>query len=106
MCSGQSPWGIEGTIKIGPTRPGPIKADTPASMPLPNTAFVARRDDGGVTAFQTDGEGKFRIVLPPGHYTISVKGQRPAIGHFGPFTVEVTDGKMTKVDLECDSGIR
>ena len=108
VCAGQTPSesGVEGVIKIGPTQPGPIKADSPAFMPLANTAFVAKGDDGGVTEFETDSEGRFRVVLKPGHYTISVKGQRPAIGHFGPFSADVIAGKMTTVDLQCDSGIR
>lgn len=102
----QSESGIEGTISISPTRAGPIKPDTPPSMPLANTSFVAQADDGAQTSFETDRDGRFRVVLPPGHYTISRKGPRPAIGNFGPFSVEVVTGKMTKVEWECDSGVR
>lgn len=102
----QSESGIQGVIKIGPTRAGPIKADTPASMPLANTWFVAHGKDGAGAPFETDGEGRFRVVLPAGHYTISLKGPRPAIGHFGPFSVEVAAGKITAVEWECDSGVR
>lgn len=98
--------GVQGTITIGPTRAGPIKPDTPASMPLPQTAFVAKADDGAEISFVTDAEGRFRVTLPPGHYTVSRKGPKPAIGYFGPFTVEVMAGKMTKVEWQCDSGVR
>ncbi|HEY4285279.1 MAG TPA: carboxypeptidase-like regulatory domain-containing protein [Chthoniobacterales bacterium] len=108
ICAGEasSESGIEGVIKIGPTQPGPIKADTPPFMPLPATAFVAQSEDGVITSFQTDSEGRFRVALAPGHYKISIKGPRPAIGHFGPFSVDVTAGKLTHVEWECDSGIR
>jgi hypothetical protein len=98
--------GIEGVIRIGPTRAGPIKPDTPALMPLGDTEFVAENDAGVITSFQTDSDGRFQIALAAGHYKISRKGPRPAIGHFGPFSVDVVSGKMTHVEFECDSGIR
>lgn len=107
FCSAQSSsqTGLEGVIRIGPTQAGPIKADTPASQPFPNASFVVQNDKGAVTSFTTDDQGAFRVSLEPGHYTV-VKANKPAIGHFGPFPVEVVAGKMTKVEWECDSGIR
>src|SRR5207245_1575807 len=50
--------------------------------------------------------GHFRTPLPPGHYKVSMKGRKSSIGHYGPFEVDVVPGKMTKVQWECDSGIR
>ena len=61
---------------------------------------------GEVTSFTTDDQGQFRIPLSAGHYSISLKGRRSSIGHFGPFEVDVVSGKMTKVQWKCDSGIR
>jgi hypothetical protein len=98
--------GIEGVIMISPTQPGPIRADSPGSKPLANTAFVVENQKGEVASFTTDDQGRFRISLAPGHYKVSMKGKRPAIGHFGPFEVDVVAGKVTKVQWECDSGIR
>src|SRR6266540_5061722 len=98
--------GIEGVITIGPANPGPIRADAPASMPLANATFAVEKNNGEVTSFTTDDQGHFRIQLSPGHYTVSIKGRKTTIGHFGPFEVDVVSGKMTKVQWECDSGIR
>jgi len=98
--------GFEGVITISPAQPGPIRADTPGSQPLANTAFVVENEKGEVASFTTDDQGRFRTSLPPGHYKVSMKGKRPAIGRFGPFEVDVVTGKMTKVQWECDSGIR
>jgi hypothetical protein len=98
--------GIEGVITISPTQPGPIRADTPGSQPLANTAFVVENQKSEVTSFTTDDQGHFRIPLAPGHYKVSLKGTKHSIGHFGPFEVDVVPGKMANVHWECDSGIR
>src|SRR5260370_31757129 len=98
--------GIEGVITISPTQPGPIRADTPGSQPLANTAFVVENQNGEVASFTTDDQGRFRTSLAPGHYKVSIKGRKGGIGHFGPFEVDVVSGKMTKVQWEGDSGIR
>ena len=102
----KSETGLEGVIKISPTQPGPIRADAPDSQPIANTTFVAQNEKGAETTFTTDDSGRFRVSLEPGHYTVSRKGQKPAIGHFGPFNADVVAGKMTKVEWECDSGLR
>jgi hypothetical protein len=114
MCAGFLPGqtragsetGIEGVITISPTRPGPVPADAPSSQPLANTAFVVENQKGEVTSFTTDDQGRFRMPLTPGHYKVSLKGKRGGIGHYGPFQVDVVAGQITKVQWECDSGIR
>ncbi len=110
VCVGQTPsgveTGIEGSIAISPIQPGPVRADSPGSNPLANTAFVVESQKGQVASFTTDDQGHFRIPLAPGHYTVAIKGRKLSIGHFGPFEVDVVSGKMTKVEWQCDSGIR
>ena len=98
--------GIEGVITISPANPGPIRADAPGSVPLANATFVAEKNNGEVTSFITDDQGRFRVSLSPGHYKISLKGRKTTIGRFGPFEADVAPGKMTNVQWECDSGIR
>ena len=108
--TGQSPSagesGIEGVITISPANPGPIRADGAGSIPLANATFVVENKNGGATSFTTDGQGRFRVSLPPGHYNVSLQGRKTTIGRFGPFEADVAAGKMTKVQWECDSGIR
>ena len=108
--AGQTPFagesGIEGVIRISPANPGPIRADSPGSIPLANAAFVVENEKSEVASFTTDDQGRFRISVPPGHYKVSIKGKTRGIGRFGPFEVDVAPGKMTKVQWECDSGIR
>jgi hypothetical protein len=98
--------GIEGVITISPANPGPIRADAAGSVPLGNAPFVVEKNNGEVTSFITDDQGRFRVSLPPGHYKISLKARKTTIGRFGPFEADVAPGKMTNVQWECDSGIR
>lgn len=91
---------------ISPTRAGPVRADAPSSGPLGNTAFVVQNQKGNVASFTTDEKGHFRVPLAPGHYQVSLKERKSSIGHYGPFDVEVVAGQMTKVQWQCDSGIR
>ena len=99
--------GIEGVITFGPTQGGPIRADTPSSKPLANVTFVVENEKGAeVASFTTDDQGRFRVSLTPGHYTVSREGKKHGIGHYGPFDVVVLAGRMTKVEWECDTGIR
>ena len=98
--------GIEGVITISPAQPGPIRADAPSSKPLVNAAFAVENEKGEVASFTTDDQGRFRTPLKPGHYKVSLKGRKTSIGRFGPFEADVAPGKMTKVQWECDSGIR
>ena len=75
-------------------------------MPLANATFAVEKNSGEATSFVTDDQGLFRVSLPPGHYKISLKGRKSSIGRFGPFEADVSPGKMTSVQWECDSGIR
>jgi len=114
MCAGflvgQTPagsaTGIEGVITINPARPGPARIGAPNSQPLANTAFTVESQKGEVTSFTTDDQGRFRVSLAPGHYKVSLKGKRGGVGRFGPFEAGVVAGQMTKVQWECDSGMR
>jgi hypothetical protein len=115
MCAGflqgetqsGSETGIEGVITISPIQAGPVRAGVPSSRPLASTAFVvAENQKGEVASFTTDGEGRFRTPLAPGHYKVSLKQRPSKIGRYGPFEVDVVPGRMTKVQWECDSGMR
>jgi hypothetical protein len=98
--------GIEGVITISPIKPGPVRADAPSSQPLANMAFVVENQKGEVTSFTTDEQGRFRTLLAPGHYNVSLKEKARHIGRYGPFEVDVVPGQMTKIQWQCDSGMR
>lgn len=103
----QSATGIEGVITIAPIHPGPLKKDMPTSGPFANGTFVVQSQAGiPIASFTTDAEGRFRVFVPSGHYTVSRKDGRSGPGYFGPFDVDVAAGKMTTVEWRCDSGMR
>jgi len=114
MCAGFLPGqtqsgsatGIEGVITISPIQAGPVRADAPSSRPLANATFVVENQKGEATSFTTDDQGRFRTPLAPGHYKVSLKGKTSSIGRYGPFEVDVVAGQTTKVQWECDSGMR
>ena len=101
----ESATGIEGIITISPIHPGPVREGMASSAPLANCDFAVANEKGPVSSFTTDAQGHFRIALAPGHYTISA-GRRIGIRGCGPFDVDVTSGKMTAVQWECDTGMR
>ena len=98
--------GIEGTIVVSPTRPGPIRKDEePSVAPVRNAQFAIKAGDAPVKTFTTDAEGRFRVALPPGHYVIVREGAPPRIGRWR-FEADVVAGQMTKVNWTADSGMR
>jgi len=98
--------GIEGTIVVSPTRPGPIrKEEGPSVAPVRNAQFAIKAGDATVKTFTTDGEGRFQVALPPGHYVIVREGAPPRIGRWR-FEADVVAGQVTKVNWTADSGMR
>jgi hypothetical protein len=99
--------GVEGVVTVSPTRPGPIRkgSEIPNAVPLPNAVFTVRNENGTVTSFTTDSDGRFRISLKPGHYVILLAEHR--FPHpCGPFDIDVVSDKMAKVEWRCDTGMR
>jgi hypothetical protein len=98
--------GIEGVIIVSPAHGGAIRVGEQSSKPLAKVPFVVANDNGTIAEFTTDEQGRFKVTLPPGHYTVARKGAQKGIGRFGPFIVDVGAGQMTKVEWRCDSGMR
>src|SRR5688572_24424966 len=97
--------GIEGTIFVSPSRPGPITKDEPSVAPAANVKFLVQAREATVKAFTTDSEGRFQVALPPGHYVIVREGPQVRIGRWR-FEADVIAGQMTKVNWTADSGMR
>ncbi|SRR6266446_5363783 len=104
--AGESGTGIEGVITVGPVHGGPTRIGVPDSRPLANATFLAQNQNGTVTSFTTDDQGRFRLSLDPGHYTVSLKEKKARIGRYGPFAADVIADQMIKVEWRCDTGMR
>jgi prealbumin domain-containing protein len=98
--------GLEGVILAGPVFGGPSKQGAPDSKPLADIEFLVKKENSTVASFKTDEQGRFRISLPSGHYTISRKDWNATIGRYGPFEVDVAAGQIKRVRWDCDTGIR
>ena len=99
------PSGIEGVIMVSPSRPGPIHKDRPSAAPAGNVEFAVKKGDVQVASFTTDAEGRFRVSLPPGVYTVLREDPGARIGHWR-WEVEVVSGSIAKVQWVADSGMR
>jgi hypothetical protein len=99
-----APSGIEGVISVSPSRPGPIRKDSPSVAPVPNIEFVVKKGGARVASFTTNAEGRFQISLPPGHYIVMREDAGARVGHWR-FEVDVLAGEVAKVNWTGDSGI-
>jgi hypothetical protein len=97
---------LEGVISAGPIQGGPSRQGVPDSRPPANIEFIVEKENSTVASFKTDDQGRFRISLPSGHYTISRKDWKASIGSYGPFEVDVAAGQIKKVQWNCDTGMR
>jgi hypothetical protein len=98
--------GLEGEIRISPAQGGPARIGVSDSRPLPNTTFMVTKDEKIIASFTTDDQGRFRVSLPPGKYTVSKEDGKVKVGSYGPFEVEIVAGQVKKVQWKCDSGMQ
>ncbi|HWN98085.1 MAG TPA: hypothetical protein VNS63_02340 [Blastocatellia bacterium] len=101
--------GIEGQAVISPAHPGPIRQGETGTTPYKTTLAVSRLSDGHeVARVETGSDGRFRVSLPPGEYTIGPppEEQRRRFPRGEEQTVKVLPGQFTKVTVGFDSGIR
>ncbi|HKP18485.1 MAG TPA: carboxypeptidase-like regulatory domain-containing protein [Gaiellaceae bacterium] len=95
--------GLQGTVLKGPTTPV-CRVGMPCSAPVQVT-LVFRRP-GHVYRTRSAPDGRYRIRIPAGYYTVSTVeriGIRPNIS---PHAVHVRRGHLDKLDFEIDTGIR
>jgi hypothetical protein len=76
------PSGIEGVILVSPSHPGPTRKDQPDAGPAANVTFTVMKSEAKVGSLTTDADGRFRIALPPGLYTVLRDDPGSRIGHW------------------------
>src|SRR2546425_119910 len=99
--------GIQGTVQAGPTCP--VERINFPCPPHPLAATGVVRDASGaeVTRFHSGTDGRFKLGLAPGTYTLV--GLNIGTGFLPPpipTSVTVTAGTYTTINVESDSGIR
>jgi len=99
----ESATGIEGVIAISPTPPRMSREAVPSPEPLLNAPFNVVKEKAVVASFTTDEQGRFRVLVAPGHYTVS-QPEKSEIRQCGPWEVDVVAGQMTRVEWYCEMG--
>lgn len=97
--------GLHGTVMRGPTMPV-CKVGVPCSAPAVGARLTFSRGGTRVALVRVGAEGRYRVMLPAGVYTVRLSPQ-PRIG-FGirPERVRVRAGVVGKLDFSVDTGIR
>jgi hypothetical protein len=100
--------GIEGTVTIGPTCPVQRLNDPSCDdRPYQGVIHVSGTNKTQVAKFQADSDGKFKLELEPGNYTL--EPQTPMnniLPRASNQDVTVVAGAFTPVNIQYDSGIR
>jgi Carboxypeptidase regulatory-like domain len=95
--------GLFGTVQRGPTTPA-CRAGKPCSAPAAHVRLRFVRAGRAARSVVTSDSGRYRILLPPGTYTITVAGTS-RLERLSPATVTV-GSTMTRRNLLIDTGIR
>lgn len=98
--------GVEGVVTLSGACPDAQDAVCPDR---PFVATVDVRDESGrqVQSVRSDEDGRFRVDLDPGAYTlVPVVAESGAPPTAAPQSVEVVAGRYTSVRISYDSGVR
>ncbi len=100
--------GIAGIVLKGPMCPGPARSDRPCpDKPVSGTFQVLGQDGNMAAAFQSDAQGRFKVSLAPGHYTVLPAGLPAGRNPLGDSAkVTVVSGDYVQVVLHWDTGMR
>jgi hypothetical protein len=106
-CSTHGPpnSGIEGQVSIGPISPV-SRPDEANTQPFVADLQVRRASDGRVVAtVRSRKDDAFRVALAPSRYHLEPQPGKP-FPTASTQDVIAVDGEFTRVQVDCDSGIR
>ncbi len=91
--------GLFGVVMRGPITPV-CTTESPCDAPAAGVTLLFRRSGAVAGRVVTGRDGRYRIALPPGLYT--VRGPKRTT----PLSAKVTSGRFTRQNFEIDTGIR
>ncbi len=101
--------GVEGVVMLGPTCPVMRENDAAcADKPYATTIqviAVGSSKSSPFTTVESDKEGKYKIMLPPGDYALQPVGDA-VWPRCETKNITIEPAKILQVDLSCDTGIR
>jgi hypothetical protein len=96
---------LAGVVRRGPITPV-CAAEQPCDAPAKGVTLLFSRNDRVAGRVVTDEQGRYRLRLPAGLYTV----RRPAAASIDrklePNHVRVHGGRVARVDFSIDTGIR
>lgn len=102
--------GVRGQVTLGPTcpvqrnPPDPNCADRSYQTTIQVIAIGSPKNSP-FTTVQTDNDGKYQVMLPPGAYGLQPVGGNP-FPRCATTNVTVEPNVIKEIDLSCDTGIR
>ena len=104
---GQEESGLTGQVLRGPVVPGPGIEGSPDETPFAAFFHVLDGRDDEVAQFRSDENGRFRIALRPGNYTVVPDDTAPLLfPSRQERSVTVPEKGFAEVVLSFDTGIR
>jgi len=103
---------LEGHLRILAFKDVELAEENPRKFSSRNYAeypLIVLSQDGKkqIARLTVNGNGNYRVALPPGDYVLDVEG-RPPKGHVRakPQRFTVTSNQIVRVDMDIDPGIR
>ena len=100
---GQS--GLRGVVTRGPITPVCV-AESPCTAPAKNVTLLFSRGGQVAGRVATDGQGRYRLRLPAGLYSVRRSTTGRIDNKLDPNRVRVFAGRFTRTDFSIDTGIR
>ena len=102
---------LEGHVKVILSREVELADGTPAPATAENYAdyplIVLSQDrKTEVTRVTADGNGNYRVELPPGDYVLDVQRRPRGRVRATPQPFTVVSGQTVRVDMDIDTGVR
>ena len=96
---------VAGVVKLGPIVPV-CRESEPCDGVYKGAKVLVRAMQGGAVHRTTAGDdGTFWVDVLPGRHEVSVEVAGP-LPHCAPVEVAVASGATSRVEIDCDSGIR
>ncbi len=98
--------GLEGRVWIGPMCPVVVAGTECPDQPYAADLDVADADGDIVATVRSGEDGRYRVSLAPGEYTLIPRAPAAGLPFAEPVPFTLAAGETTVVDVHYDSGIR
>ena len=106
LGSGGASSGVEGRVMLSPACGGAQREGTACSTAFAAVELQLMSETGAVvTAARSSAAGQYRLPAAPGSYRVKVMTANK-ITHCPSLEAVVQPGAYTRLDIECDSGMR